>query len=226
MMLIAGIIGSIFLSGLTVGVLRKLAVAGFATPDSFGSVVVDTLSFQGAALIFGCVFVKLHDIHWHEVLGLPRPKMGRALLMAAGVLVISLPLVWGLQQVSILTLEKLGWLPETQNAVDLFLKAKSPWMRIYLGFFAVVLAPFGEEFVFRGVLFPFVKQLGWPKLAWFGVSFLFALIHVNLPTILPLFVLALIFTWLYHKTNCLLTSILAHSLFNAANLVLLCFLHP
>ena len=41
---------------------------------------------------------------------------------------------------------------------------------IYLGIFAVVLAPVAEEFIFRGVLFPFVKQLGWPKLAWFGVS--------------------------------------------------------
>ena len=84
-----------------------------------------------------------------------------------------------------------------------------------------MLAPVAEEFIFRGVLFPFVKQLGYPKLAWFGVSFLFALIHVNAPTLVPLFVLALVLTWLYQKTDCLLAPIAAHSLFNTANLIIL-----
>ena len=78
-----------------------------------------------------------------------------------------------------------------------------------------------EEFIFRGVLYPFVKQLGWPRLAWFGVSFLFALIHLDAATFVPLFVLALALTWLYEKTDNLLAPITAHGLFNAANLVLL-----
>jgi membrane protease YdiL (CAAX protease family) len=88
-----------------------------------------------------------------------------------------------------------------------------------------VLAPVAEEFIFRGTLYPFIKQLGWPKLALVGVSFLFALIHLNAPTFVPLFVLALAFTWLYEKTDCLLAPIAAHSLFNTANLVIL-FLQP
>jgi len=88
-------------------------------------------------------------------------------------------------------------------------------------FFAMVLAPVAEEFIFRGVLYPFVRQLGWPRLAWFGVSFLFALIHVNAVTFVPLLVLALVFVWLYEKTDCLLAPIAAHCLFNTANLVIL-----
>jgi membrane protease YdiL (CAAX protease family) len=71
------------------------------------------------------------------------------------------------------------------------------------------------------VLFPFVKQLGWPRLAWLGVSLLFALVHWNLPTLVPLFVLALVLTWLYEKTDRLLVPVAAHSLFNTINLVLL-----
>ena len=92
---------------------------------------------------------------------------------------------------------------------------------IYLGIFAVVLAPVAEEFIFRGVLFPFVKQLGWPKLAWFGVSLLFALVHGSVTIFIPLFVLALALTWLYEKTGNLLAPIVVHGLFNAENLVLL-----
>ena len=41
---------------------------------------------------------------------------------------------------------------------------------------------------------------------------------------MPLFVLALVLTWLYEKTDSLLAPIAAHALFNAANLVLLCLL--
>jgi len=58
-------------------------------------------------------------------------------------------------------------------------------------------------------------------LNWLGVSFLFALIHFNAPTFLSLFVLALALTWLYEKTEGLCAPIMAHGLFNAANLVLL-----
>src|SRR6185437_12232625 len=112
-------------------------------------------------------------------------------------------------------------LAKDQRAVDLLVNADSWWMRGYLAFFAVVLAPVAEEFIFRGVLFPFVKQLGWPKLAWIGVSLVFAFIHLNAPTFVPLFVLALTLTWLYEKTDCLLASITVHCLFNASNLLIL-----
>jgi hypothetical protein len=86
-----------------------------------------------------------------------------------------------------------------------------------------VIAPVAEEFIFRGMLFPFVRQLGHPRLAWFGVSALFALIHDDRAIFVPLFVLALALTWLYEKTGNLLAPIAAHALFNAANLVLLHF---
>lgn len=200
---------------------RLLGFAAFKSPDSFANVLLGTMSFQGAAWVLIFIFLKLHEVNWRDAFGLRKSNMKRSLLLAVGVLAVALPVVLALQQVSVLALDKLGWLPEDQRAVDLLVNTKSWWMRGYLAFFAVVLAPVAEEFIFRGVLFPFVKQLGWPKLAWTGVSLLFAFIHLNAPTFLPLFVLALALTWLYEKTDCLLASILAHSLFNGANLVIL-----
>jgi membrane protease YdiL (CAAX protease family) len=79
-----------------------------------------------------------------------------------------------------------------------------------------------EEFIFRGMLYPLIKQRGWPRLAWFGVNFLFALIHLDAAAFIPLFLLALVLTWLYEKTDSLLAPITGHALFNAVNLVLLC----
>lgn len=219
--LVAGVFACLCLGGVAVGVLRHAGVAAFKSPDSFAPVLVATMSFQGAAWILIFIFLKLHEVDWRDAFGFRNANLKKSLLLAAGVLALALPVVLYLQQLSVMALDKLGWLPQDQRAVDLLVNTNSPWMRGYLGFFAVVLAPVAEEFIFRGVLFPFVKQLGWPKLAWVGVSLLFAAIHLNAPTFVPLFVLALAFTWLYEKTDCLLAPILAHSLFNGANLMVL-----
>jgi membrane protease YdiL (CAAX protease family) len=112
-------------------------------------------------------------------------------------------------------------------------------------FFAVILAPAAEEFIFRGILYPFIKQLGfpsefmkltqteqcilypfikqlgYPKLSLIGVSLAFASIHGSLVVVLPLFVFALAQTWLYEKTDCLLAPMITHSVFNLANLVIM-----
>ena len=221
MMLIAGVFVCLCLGAATIGGLRQAGVAAFQSPDSFACVLLGTLSFQGAAWILIFIFLKLHDVDWRDAFGLRNAHLLRSLGLAMLVLAVALPVVLGLQQLSALVLDKLGWLPEDQRAVDLLVNADSMWMRAYLAFFAVVLAPVAEEFIFRGMLFPFVKQLGWPKLAWIGVSLLFAFIHLNAPTFVPLFVLALALTWLYEKTDCLLASITVHSLFNATNLIIL-----
>jgi hypothetical protein len=206
------------------GWLQKAGLAAFQPPDGFGAVLLGTLGFQGAAWLFMLFFFWQHQTGWREALGFRGPHLPRALLLAALAVIILLPVALGLQQVSAAVLAKLGWPPEDQMAVTLLAGTNSWWMRIYLGVFAVVLAPVAEEFIFRGMLYPFVKQLGWPRLAWFGVSFAFALVHDDAATFVPLFVLALALTWLYEKTDNLLAPIAAHSLFNAANLVILCFL--
>lgn len=221
--LIAGVFVCICAGMVVAGVLQKSGLAAFRSPDSFAGILVATLSFQGAAWVLIFFFLKAHGVDWRDAFGFRNANLRNALLLAAGVLVVALPVVLGLQQCSALALQKFGWPPEDQRAVELIANADSWWLGGYLAFFAMVLAPVAEEFIFRGVLFPYFRQRGWPKLAWFGVSFLFAAIHFNAPTFLPLFVLALVLTWLYEQTGCLLAPIAAHSLFNTANLVLIHF---
>jgi membrane protease YdiL (CAAX protease family) len=205
------------------GLLQKAGFAAFRPPDGFGAVLLGTLGFQGAAWLLILFFLRQHQVGWREALGFRGPQLPHTLLLAGLAVIVLLPVALGLQQVSAVVLTKLGWPPEEQIAVTLLANTKSWGMRIYLGVFAVVLAPVAEEFIFRGMLYPFVKQLGWPRLAWVGVSFAFAFIHYDAATFVPLFVLALALTWLYEKTDNLLAPIAAHSLFNGANLVLLCF---
>lgn len=205
------------------GLLQKIGVSGFKSPEDSGNIVLGTLCFQGATCVLIPIFLRQHQLGWREAFGLRGPKLNRALLLAVILVIVILPIAWLLQNVSASALTRLGWPPADQTAVALMAAAKSPWLEIYLGVFTVVLAPVAEEFIFRGMLFPLVRQLGYPRLAWFGISALFALIHFDLAIFLPLFALALALTWLYEKTDNLLAPVAAHSLFNAANLVVLHF---
>jgi membrane protease YdiL (CAAX protease family) len=219
---VLALIGSIVVSwvfgNVATGLLMQAGVSGFKTEVSVGSVLLATLSFHGVVLVLGAAFLKFHDQGWREILGSTGWK--RCLALASAVLAVVTPVLFGLKYISVLALQKLHWPVEDQTAVEMILNAR-PGVRVYLFFFALVLVPLAEEFFFRGLLFTAAKQYGWPKLGWIGVSFLFALAHANAPTFLPLFVLALALTWLCEKTGGLLAPILAHSLFNTGNLILL-----
>jgi membrane protease YdiL (CAAX protease family) len=204
-----------------IGLLHKLGVHGFRQDESFGNILIGTLCFQGATWPLILIFLRQHGVGWREAFGFRGPRLGNALLMAIGFIVIVLPVVLLLQAASVKTLEKIGWSAEDETAVRLFTDAKSWRTIVYLGVFAVVIAPVAEEFIFRGMLYPLVKQLGSPRYAFFGMSAIFAEIHFDMGTLVPLFVFALALTWLYEKTDNLLASITAHALFNATNLVML-----
>jgi membrane protease YdiL (CAAX protease family) len=212
-----------FLGAAALVTLHKLGVSGFNHEEDFGNVLLATLSFQGATWILIPFFLRRHGMNWRDVFGFQKSNLFHALFWASILAIATLPIALELQNMSIFALKKIGWPVEDETAVTLVAGAKALWLKIYLGAFAVALAPVAEEFIFRGVLFPFVKQLGFPKLAWLGTSFLFAAIHFDAAIFVPLFVFALALTWVYEFTGNLLAPIAAHSLFNAANLAILIY---
>jgi membrane protease YdiL (CAAX protease family) len=86
---------------------------------------------------------------------------------------------------------------------------------------AVLLVPPAEEILFRGILYPWIKQAGYPRLALWGTALVFAGVHFNLVSFLPLAAFALVLAALYERTNNLLAPITAHALFNTLNFLLL-----
>ena len=107
--------------------------------------------------------------------------------------------------------------PEVQDTVKTLQDTGSMETRIFIGLLAVGVAPFAEEVVFRGILYPALKQQGYPKLALWGTALLFATMHFNVTLFLPLFFLAVILTLLYETTDNLLAPIVTHGVFNLAN---------
>lgn len=208
--------------GLTViGLLQKAGFAAFQPPAGPGAVLIATLAFQGMTWVLIPFFLWQHQVNWRDFFGLHREELKRGWLLALPVICVFLGVAWGLQYVSVYVLTKIGWPPGNEAAVTVLTSAQTWWLRAYLCVFTIVIGPVAEEFIFRGMLYPFLKQRGWPVLAWFGVSFLFALVHWDTATFLALFVLALVLTWLYEKTGSLLAPITGHAFFNTVNLILL-----
>jgi membrane protease YdiL (CAAX protease family) len=203
-----------------VGVLMTASVQGARTGAAAVSMLnigIAMVSFQGAALVFIGRFLREHQIGWAEAFGLDSPRLGRTLSRALLVGIVVLPVAWFLSAESIRTLTWLQIEPKEQQSVQT-LKATVSWgQRFFFGLTALVLAPVVEEFLFRGILYSTLKQLGHPRVAWWGSALLFALIHFNVATFASLMFLALALTWLYEETNTLVAPVIAHSFFNAAN---------
>jgi membrane protease YdiL (CAAX protease family) len=208
-----------FTIGLLTGALAGRFSAQRSDSVSTGRMVIATLSFQGAALAFMFRFLREHQVSWAEGFGL-RNDRRRALLMGVVIALVFLPIGWGLQEASwqlMIHFPVFKLHPEEQQAVHA-LRTTASWVdRLSLGGAAVFLAPVAEEMLFRGILYPAIKQAGFPHFALWGTSVLFAAVHTNLVTFLPLMVLALVLTALYERTNNLLAPITAHAMFNALN---------
>ena len=125
-----------------------------------------------------------------------------------------------------------GWLLEriwaepsgSNPLLEMVLTTPSSVALLLLGLTALVLAPLFEETLFRGVLLPVLARRwggGWGVLL---SAAAFALAHLSLGELLPLFVLGLGLGWLRLQSGRLGASVLMHGLWNAltfANLLLL-----
>jgi membrane protease YdiL (CAAX protease family) len=187
--------------------------------------IIGSLSSHGAVIVLVGYLLREHGVGWAEGFGL-RNRRGRAVLFGAVAAGVLCPLARELDRALVLVLERLPGLgvePQVQEAVKAIQQAVTWPSRLALGVMAIALAPVGEELLFRGILYPRIKQAGFPRLALWGTAIFFAAVHMNLVLFVPLLVLALALTALYEWSDNLLAPIAAHSLFNALNLALLHF---
>ena len=86
-----------------------------------------------------------------------------------------------------------------------------------------MLAPIAEELYFRGVVFRTYLQSRGPLVAYGATSLLFSVLHLNLPALLPILVLSLVFCYAYRRTGSIVPSIVGHALNNSAAFCILYF---
>ena len=173
-----------------------------------GSIVL-LISTQAALLLVSWLLV----LRPNALAALPRfpgPDPGRALRMGLGWGVVA----WvGASLASagvVAVLEALG-LAVTPQVAEQALGLVEPWVAVVA---IVVLAPIAEELFFRGVVFnAFLRERG-PRPAYLGSAALFAVIHLSIVALLPIFLLGLALAWIYDRTGNLLAPIVMHAVVN------------
>lgn len=208
-----------FYAGLLLGVVAQ-KLGGEFEPATL-QVLIAICCFQGALLLLLPRFLREHQASWSEAFGFLN-GWRRALFLGAVVAGLFLPVALALQYLSVKLI--LPWLhldSQEQQVVQTLQMAGTWQARTALGFVTIILVPPAEEMLFRGILYPWIKQLGYPRLALIGTSLLFAVIHLNWATLLPLTVLAAALALLYDWTDNLLAPIVTHATFNGLNFMLL-----
>lgn len=215
-MLGAGILVVVSLSAIGAGLLQEKDAA-----PRFVAFAVGTLLWQCLAAVQVHFFLRYHGMTWGEFLGFRRRRALFMVLLGIATAVVVTPLGFAAMYASSEAITRLYGEPKPQAAIEVLESAKDAGQRIVFALTAIVMAPLIEETMFRGILYPLLKQHGYPRLAFWGTSLLFAAIHVNLLIFVPLFLFALVLVALYEWTDTLIAPIMAHAAFNAINFTML-----
>jgi membrane protease YdiL (CAAX protease family) len=179
-----------------------------------GSIVL-LISTQAALLLVSWLLV----FRPNALAALPRfpgPDPARAVRMGLGWGVVA----WiGASVVSagvVVLLQALGIEVEPQ-AAEQALDLVEPWVAVLA---IVVLAPIAEELFFRGVVFnAFLRERG-PRMAYIGSAAMFAVIHLSVVALLPIFLLGLALAWVYDRTGNLIAPIVMHAVVNGISVAI------
>ena len=200
-------------------VLASVLTAPFGADASALLLGEGELTFLGATALLTATQVALLIVSWFFVFrpgalealpslpgrdpwGAIRAGIGWGVLAWLGATLVSAGVVW--------LLETLGFEAEPQ-AAERAIELLDPWLVVLA---IVILAPIAEEVFFRGVVFNAWLREGGRRWAYIGSAALFALIHISVVALLPIFLLGLALAWIYDRTGNLLAPIAMHATVN------------
>ncbi len=155
----------------------------------------------------------LQHLHWRS--------LGLAVVVFTVIILISVNLV---SAVSVSWLKDIWPELEAQEMVKAFQASGGIGFKILVIIAAVVIAPLAEETLFRGFIYGVLKRYTDAPFAALISSLMFAVIHMHVGSLLPLWMLAVLFCLAYEITGCLLVPMLLHAIFNAASILGMLFL--
>ena len=123
-------------------------------------------------------------------------------------------------------LEALNFEYEVQLPVQLVQNGGTFLEMTFMSLLVVVAAPISEELVYRGFIFRYLNNRLPSAFAISITAALFALMHQNLYSFAPLFVLGAALCVVYRMTGNIVSSIAMHACFNLLNLVLMTYFGP
>lgn len=149
-------------------------------------------------------------VHWRSIL---KVVLIFSVICLVTVMLVAMLVAHWLQQV---------W-PELQpqEMVQTFQDSTNFGTKLLVILAAVIVAPLGEEVLFRGFVYGVLKRYTDAPFAALSSSLMFAIIHMHVGSLGPLWVLAVLFCIAYELTGCLLVPMLLHMIFNSTSILLM-----
>lgn len=190
----------------------------FDTPYAW--VVMHSIALHWAALLCIGLALRRKGEFWSNAFGasMAQPwwkRIGQAVWIYAATMPVLMTLTIAYQW----WLESTGYTPAPQDVIQLFTELDRGLMYAYFIFLAVVLAPVSEELLFRGMLLPALAKRYGLLAAVLVHTVLFALLHLHIPSLLPLCILSVTLSLAYLYTGSIAVPILIHMIFNAVSLL-------
>ena len=217
-----GILGILFL-GVLIFILINF-ISGEKLEDLVEPTITQTLlltSLEAIALILGVYLfgIRRRNYKWDAV-GI-RSTTWPWVLISITVTLILIPVV---SLVTLLILFLSGQPMENPQLDFLLPEGLSAMNAIFMLILAGIIAPFGEELLFRGVLYTFLRER-WG--IWLGVmvsSLIFGVIHGNLAVGITGFLLGIVAALVFEYSKSLWTAVIVHAINNSLKIALLYFL--
>jgi membrane protease YdiL (CAAX protease family) len=207
--------------------ILQMGLARLKDAAQFGDIehtILATFTMQGA--LIGIVLYlrkKLPGLYGTPFNRANAQSVQPAVLYSFFTFIKFLPLIWGATVVAQGILIALGVEINQQQPVKLLLQTleDEPLKFLAITFGAVVLAPIAEEILFRGFLYRFFQTKMRTGFACMLNAGLFAAIHFNVASFVPLLILGILFTRCYQSTGSLAAPIAFHAMFNGFNILLI-----
>ena len=185
-------------------------------------VIFQTTVWQVVSVILVAFFLRKRWASWGLAFGIRRDRLTKDIYYGIAFFLASMPVVLFFAFVYDWLLSYFGYIIEPQDVVRIFIGSDyPPWARIYLGFLAIITAPLVEELIFRGLALPtLLKRYKFLPAAYL-VSIFFAFMHFHIPSLVPLFIIAVSFSLGYLYSGSIIVPMVMHSMFNSFGLLIM-----
>jgi len=202
----------------------RAAGTGLGRFPPAGFMILQSIFFHWAGLAFLYFLLARRRVGLKQAFGLRGGRLYRAVGLGVVLYLGTLPFIWFYSTLYHVALRAIGYEPTLQE-VALAITEEASWpIQLYLWTLAIVVAPAFEELLFRGLALPVFTQRWGVGRGVLLTSFCFAAIHFHLPSVVPLFVIAVALSLAYIYTGTIVVPIVMHGLFNAVNLGMLMYL--
>ena len=196
--------------------------AGEATGGMTAGSLVASMAFNLIVCAGLLVFLQqVRGLNPAELFGLQHVDGRRLVRVVVVFAVVSLIVVNVVSGLTVTWLQDVWPNLEPQDTVKAFQESDGFMFRFLVVLAAVVVAPLAEEVLFRGFVYGVLKRYTDAPFAAVSSSLMFAIIHMHVGSLLPLWVLAMLFCLAYEVSGCLLAPMLLHMIFNGTSIALM-----